>query len=75
MDYLYGRLNKLVQKVEYTGNSSSTIDIDVNNINRSVGATLRYTPINTLETPAEDGTYVLKATVINGEPHIEWELV
>ena len=73
MDYMYGKLNQVAQKVTYTGNESSTIITEVDNVRNVISAQIKQIPLNLLQVPAEDGTYTLKVTVESGNVVIGWE--
>ncbi len=67
MDYIYGKLNETVKEVRYSGISTSTVDVEVDNTKNTITAKLK-------NLPAEDGEYILKANVTNGEVILHWEL-
>lgn len=67
MDYIYGKLNETVKEVRYSGISTSTVDVEVDNTKNTITAKLK-------NLPTEDGEYILKANVTNGEVILHWEL-
>lgn len=66
MDFMYGKLNKIVERVDYTGSNSSTVDVLVNNDDRTIQANLKA-PV-----PTASGTYVLTVNVSDGALSYTW---
>ena len=64
---MYGKLNQIVKEVRYTGGTSDTIDVEIDNTKNIITANIK-------NLPNEDGEYILKAHVVDGVVTLQWEL-
>lgn len=74
MDYLYADLCCNVQPVDYVGKESDTAKVDIDNTNRIIKVDVKPLPMNMIlpKAPEGNGTYLLKARVVDGAPIFSW---
>ena len=74
MEYLYGKLNKEIQSVKYTGGESGTAVVNVDNVKKVITVDVKPTNNDSglPEAPTHDGLYSLKVYVANGQPRYMW---
>lgn len=69
MDYLYGKLNKLVERQEYKGKTTDTAEVTVDNANNTIAVDVKYLPkyyeelLNEIQTALNN-----LSNISNGEP-------
>lgn len=74
MDYLYGNLIESVNDINYYGSDSKTAKVTVDNSTRKISVDVKDLPhdILNIETPANNGRYILRGTVVDGNITYEW---
>lgn len=69
MDYLYGKLNKLVERQEYKGLTTDTAEVTVDNANNTIAVDVKYLPTYYEELLDEIQTALSNlSNISNGEP-------
>ena len=69
MDYLYGKLNKLVERQEYKGLTTDTAEVTVDNANSTIAVDVKYLPAYYEELLNEIQTALSNlSNISNGEP-------
>lgn len=76
LDYLYGELNKVIQKVTYTGETSLTAAVVVDNTNNTITVNVISLPVELLSPNIDilsgDNSYILVGTVSNEQATYAW---
>ena len=74
MNYLYGDLCANVQPIDYTAEETSTAKVAVDNVKRTIKVDVKPLPMDMIlpTTPATNGSYLLKAKVVDGKPTFSW---
>lgn len=69
MDYLYGKLNKLVERQEYKGLTTDTTEVTVDNANNTIAVDVKYLPTYYEDLLGEIQTALSNlSNISNGEP-------
>lgn len=71
MDYIYGELEKSVQKINYKGVTSDTADVIVDNINNTIKVDINRSSLLP-SVPKDDGTYILQVVIKDGLSTYYW---
>lgn len=74
MEFLYGKLNKEIELVKYTGGESGTTVTNVDNVKKVITVDVKPTNNNNYlpDAPTTDGVYSLRVIVANGQPRYIW---